>query len=342
MCKSGGMKKPHRAEELKVQAVTTLRRGISVTEVSKQFSIHRSTLYRWKKRTGNSKKLQQVLKKKPRSGGPRSELRFNPKKYLEACFKPATKAGFESDLWNVKRLKQHLEKSFQIKTSESTLLRSLKELGLSYQKVESRYLQQNPKEVRKWLDQELKEILRFCSKNGAILYFQDESTIQLSPNQGRSWSKIAQTPIVHTTGSRGSIKAISAITKEGRLLFGLQKKTFTAKEVVRFLKRLKAEHPRRYIVVVMDQARPHVGKVMKDYLKTQKKLKVCYLPPYSPESNPDEKLWNHLKNHSLASHKATTVEELKRITFNKLNHLRRHPEIVRGIFNRCHVAQYMT
>lgn len=61
----------------------------------------------------------------------------------------------------------------------------------------------------------------------------------------------------------------------------------------------------------MDQAGCHVSKRVKKFIKTQKRLHVFYLPPRSPEFNPDEMVWAHLKNNELKEHKATTTHELK-------------------------------
>ena len=42
----------------------------------------------------------------------------------------------------------------------------------------------------------------------------------------------------------------------------------------------------------MDQASYHTSKKVKEYVEKQKRLYVFYLPPYSPNFNPDQKLWN--------------------------------------------------
>ena len=65
-------------------------------------------------------------------------------------------------------------------------------------------------------------------------------------------------------------------------------------------------HPRRHLVVVMDQAPPHTSKKTRAFIDSQRRLHVFYLPKYSPDWNPDEKVWNHLKHHELKGHQAKT------------------------------------
>jgi len=50
----------------------------------------------------------------------------------------------------------------------------------------------------------------------------------------------------------------------------------------------------------------------------QKRLHTFHLPSYSPDWNPDEKVWNHLKHHELKGHQAKTKDELKKLTRRKL------------------------
>ena len=65
---------------------------------------------------------------------------------------------------------------------------------------------------------------------------------------------------------------------------------------------------------------------------------VFHLPAYSPDWNPDEKVWNHLKHNELKGHQAKTKEELKRLATQKLQYMSDNPDIIRGVFNRCCVA----
>src|SRR5436190_20397144 len=87
------------------------------------------------------------------------------------------------------------------------------------------------------------------------------------------------------------------------------------------------EHPRRHVVVVMDQAKPHTSKMTKAFIESKPRLHVFYLPPYSPDWNPDEKVWNYLKNHELKAHRATN--QGLRITVSPKYH--RHEGFLREI-----------
>ena len=132
-----------------------------------------------------------------------------------------------------------------------------------------------------------------------------------------------------------------AISSSGDLLFSLHTKRIASAAVIKFLEQMLKHHPRRHLVVVMDRATPHTSKVTRKFIEEQKRLHVFYLPPYSPEFNPDEKVWAHLKNHELKSHQARSQDELKLLTRRKLRNMSKDKKLLKGIFFRCCVAKLM-
>ena len=81
-------------------------------------------------------------------------------------------------------------------------------------------------------------------------------------------------------------------------------------------------------MVVMDQAPCHTSKKVKEYIDSEKRLHVFYLPAYSPQFNPDEKVWNHLKNIELKGHLKNNTKDLKRLIRLKLNKISKSQETI--------------
>jgi len=134
---------------------------------------------------------------------------------------------------------------------------------------------------------------------------------------------------------------MSAISNRGSLIFRLYEKRITSVEVIEFLHQMLLHHPRRHLVVVMDRATPHTSKLTRQFIESQKRLHVFYLPRYSPNWSPDEKVWNHLKCQELKSHQAKTKEELKELTQIKLQAMSNNPRLLHGIYFRCCVADFL-
>ena len=131
---------------------------------------------------------------------------------------------------------------------------------------------------------------------------------------------------------------MSALTNRGGLLFRLHDKRIASPEVVDFLWQMLRHHRRRHLVVVMDNAPPHVSKATRAFIASQRRLHVFHLPAYSPDWNPDEKVWNHLKHQELKGHQARTKSELKDLTERKLTSMGNDKKLMEGIFFRCCIA----
>jgi transposase len=192
----------------------------------------------------------------------------------------------------------------------------------------------------RWLRRDARQIRAAVGEFRAILYFQDEANVSLTAFLGKTWAPRGRTPQVSVTGHRGGVAAMSAVSRRGRLVFRLYDKRIASAEVIGFLGQLLAEHRRRHLVVVMDQAPPHVSKRTLTYIAGQRRLHVFYLPKYSPDWNPDEKVWNHLKHHELKAHGARTKQELLALTDRNLTAMAARPSLVRGLFFRCYVADF--
>jgi transposase len=254
---------------------------------------------------------------------------------------PASAYGYETDFWTTRRLIQVIYSTFGVGLSKQTILRRLHGAGLTYQKPEREYFELSEEERQEWLRREVPRIRRAVRKYHGILYFQDEANISLTALLAKTWAPRGLTPKQRVTGKRGGVSAMSAITGRGGLIFRLHNKRIASEEVVDFLRQMVRHHHRRHLVVVMDQAPPHVSKRTKAFIATQERLHVFHLPKYSPDWNPDEKVWNHLKHQELKGHQAKTTGELKALTHTRLTSMSHNPELLRGIYFRCCVADYL-
>lgn len=275
-----------------------------------------------------------------RGGRPRLLAALDMERINDIVLEPASAFGFESDLWTVGRLRRVIREQYGVTVSPDTVWRRLREAGFTYQKPERRYFEVNEKAREEWLRVDAPRIRADVRKFRAILYFQDESNVSLTAFLGKTWGFRGQTPQVSVTGKRGGVTAMSALSGQGRLLFRLFSQRIASAQVIYFLGQMLQHHPRRHLVVVMDQAPPHVSQKTRGYIDSQRRLHVHYLPKYSPDWNPDEKVWNHLKHHELKGHQAKTKEELRTLTQRKLATMSRNPSLLRGLFFRCCVADF--
>lgn len=335
------MTHPDAATKRKV--VSAYQAGNSITHLVSIFGFHRNSIRKWIKLNDKSPEL--LSASNPGRGRRSIFSKFAGNKLLKIISKPASDFGFETDFWTTSRIQVSCKEQLKLKASRMAIHRILVKFEQSYKKPQKRYFEANEEKQTEWVKSELPKIKALIKNKKAILYFEDESSIELAPVLAKTWGPIGKKIIQKVTGNRGSVSAISAISSKGHLLFNIHKagKRFNSNDIIGFLEMMLKHHTRRHLIVVMDQAPSHRSKKVKKFIDLQKRLHVFFLPPRSPEYNPDEKIWSHLKQHELKSHGAKTTDELRKLTQKKMRSMARDPSKVSGIFKRCEMAHlYLT
>ncbi|GAA1301410.1 hypothetical protein GCM10009579_82940 [Streptomyces javensis] len=174
------------------------------------------------------------------------------------------------------------------------------------------------------------------AESGEVL-FADQVGIRSDQVTGHTWGARGCTPVVRRTGNRFSINAMSAISTKGRMHFMVFTETFDADVMCRFLDRLAGHFDRKVHLILDGHSRHHSRKVRAWLADHPDRIELHFLPSYSPELNPDEKVNAGLKRslpmHSRARDQAQHAAEPRRFFHRR----QRQPHIVRGYFGGPHV-----
>ena len=101
---------------------------------------------------------------------------------------------------------------------------------------------------------------------------------------------------------------------------------------VEFLKKLMHDAPGP-VFPVLDNVSFHKSPVVKNYVTSlEGRLKLFFLPGYSPQLNPDEWVWKNVKTRRHQTQGIQRGSELFGIATRALERLQRLPETVRGFF----------
>ncbi|MFN2385627.1 MAG: transposase [Thermoanaerobaculia bacterium] len=168
---------------------------------------------------------------------------------------------------------------------------------------------------------------------GAHLVFADESGFLLTPTVAKSWAPVGKTPVVRHFDRRDRISAISGISVSPKrrrlnLYFQLHEKNIQQAEVRDFLRHL-LKHLRGYLIVLWDGGRPHQGRLVRDFCRRSKRLRLDRLPAYAPELNPDEGVWK-LAKQTLANGRPRDRYDLTFSLLDALEAIRTSQNNLRG------------
>ncbi|EQD74376.1 ISXoo2 transposase, partial [mine drainage metagenome] len=165
------------------------------------------------------------------------------------------------------------------------------------QKPVRRAFERDPQAVAHWLQVEYPAIRARAKRARAEIYWGDEMGVRSDPAAGRSFSPRGETPVIPGTGQRFGCNQISALTNRGRLLFMVFKRRFTTRVFLEFLKRLERQ-ARRPVYLIVDGHPVHHARAVQTWLKQPgRQIHLFFLPGYSPELNPDERLNHDVKSH---------------------------------------------
>ena len=133
---------------------------------------------------------------------------------------------------------------------------------------------------------------QFTAMHVFRIFFGDEAGVRSDSHAGTTWGVIGKTPVVPRTGGRHSLNMLSAVNARGELRFMLVKGRVNGEVFAEFLRRLmhNASQP---VFLILDGHSIHRSRPVRDFVASQDgRLRLFLLPPYSPELNPDEQVWN--------------------------------------------------
>lgn len=320
----------HTLQVMRQQAVKAIQQGESATSVAKAYGVNPRTVFRWLADYASGG--QKALLAKPIPGRPQ-KVTADEMRWLARVIRDETpqQHQFEFALWTLALVGEVLYRQFGKRLSKASISRLLRILGFSVQRPLYRAWQQDPALVADWQAQIYPAIQAEARAAGAILYFGDEAGMRSDHHAGTTWAPVGQTPIVKATGRRFSLNMLSAVSAQGEFRFMLHDGSVGARVFCAFLKRLLVGATRPVFLIV-DGHPAHKAKLVQDFVAAQQgRLKLFFLPPYSPQLNPDEQVWNHVKTR-VAKQLPQNAVELKQKLLGALRHLQKLPAIVRGFF----------
>jgi len=175
-----------------------------------------------------------------------------------------------------------------------------------------------------------------------VAVFQDEADVNTNPKIGCMWMPRGQQAEVETPGTNEKRYLAGSLNwRTGELLVteGERGERRNSALFVRHLEDLRTRlRCYRRIHVICDNARFHDSRAVHKYLALHgDRIVIHFLPRYSPDLNPIERIWWHLHEEITRNHQCRGMDELLDLVFEWLEH-RRPFEVERDAYLRSKAA----
>lgn len=238
-------------------------------------------------------------------------------------------AGF---LWTLAKISQYIWETYRKRVSIRCLSNYMKRWGLTCQRPTKRAYGQDVVRIEKFKREEYPAIAARAKAENAEIYWGDETGVSNRENFERGFSEKGRPPVLPIETKHERVNMISAITNQGHARFMVYEEKMNQQLFLDFLRRLVAESDRR-IFFIVDNLRVHHGKIVAAWLDKHKdKIEVFFLPPYAPESNPDEYLNHALKLNVHSGDLPRTAKDITHKIHSFMRRLQHKSSRVRAFF----------
>jgi transposase len=320
-------------EALRFRALRGCELGFIQSDVADLLGVSRETVCRWWSAytSGGVESLPQQRTGRPEGSGLLSDEQARHLQHLIDSNSPED-LEIASPLWSRGAVRDLIQKELGIELAVRTVGDYLQRWGYTAKKPGRHSKDQDPEEVRQWLEETYPAIEKRATVEGADIYWCDETGRQADQQPGYGYAKKGEPATMEVPDSHIRCNQISAISNDGSVRFMTYTSTMTAALFIVFLSRL-VRGARRKIFLIADRLKVHEAAAVDDWVtKHTDQIELFYLPRYSPELNPDEYLNNDLKGGVNATGLPENKADLRSRIQAFMRRLLHLPEHVRNFF----------
>jgi transposase len=244
-------------------------------------------------------------------------------------------AGF---LWTLAKISQYIWDRYGKNVSVRCLSNYMRRWGLTCQRPTKRAYGQDVVRIERFKKEEYPEIAKRAKAENADIYWGDETGVSNRENYERGFAEKGCPPVLLMETKQERLNMVSAITNQGHARFMVYDGSMNQRLLLDFMRRLISESDRK-VFLILDNLRVHHGKSVAAWLEKHKdEIEVFFLPPYAPESNPDEYLNHALKRDVHSGDLPRSSKDIRHKIHSFMRRLQHNSSCVSAFFNHKAVS----
>ena len=326
---------PAAQQERRNQVVRAYKRGVNRRQISRDLGLSYSAVRMIVNRYKQDGMKGIAVGRRGRPAGSCRTLSPEREEQIQRliCDKRPEQLKLDFALWTRAAVMLLIARECGIRIPVRSVGEYLKRWGFTPQKPIRRAYEQSPVAVQKWLDESYPEIKERAQEEDAEIHWGDETAVVNSDVRGRGYAPKGETPVARVVGgTRQKLSMISTVTNQGKTSWMIIDGNFNHERLIEFFEALIKQAGRK-VFLVLDNLGVHHCKPVKEWLAAhQQQIEVFYLPSYSPELNPDERLNGDLKQAIETRVPCRTKDKLRQAATNHMAAIEINPDRIKSFF----------
>ena len=295
------------AERIKV--ILLLDEGRTYKDISAFLFLDEGTIANWRKRYRKGG-LDMLVNDE--YGGRRTKLSEKELKILDEDLQ-------QKVFLTTKSVITHVKSKFGVEYTRGGITELLHRLGFSFKKPKAVPGKANREKQEKFIEE-----YRKLSSKGEVVYFGDASHPMFNTALNYGWIKKGKEFEVKTNSGRKRLNIVGAVEIRGLKILSRSYDTVNKDSMCNFLNALRGSHPDgEKITLILDNAGSN--KASKVRFKAEGLgIKIVYLPSYSPNLNPVERLWKFMRKKAAPNEYFQNFEDWRAAVMGFFRGIRRY------------------
>jgi len=253
----------------KIKVISYYNKNHTVAETIDVFGISKSSLFNWQKLYDNNN-----LTNKKRYNKINIKLKPHIKCYIRKYV--LTRVVFKYRL-----LIKNIKKNFKINISKSSIYMTIKKINITYKKINKKKVTKNHKRLKK-LKIKFKKLIKKIKIDDIISI--DEASFDTNISFDKGWGIKGKKITRNINAERKRYTCICAISNKKIITSDVIKQSANAVTFLDFIKKVTNKVNNK--ILLMDNARIHHSKIVKNFINNDTNNKILFNLPYNPETNP--------------------------------------------------------
>lgn len=286
--------KENESKEIRrAQAILLLDQSITIPVITTATGYHRRQIFENRKRYLKHG-LRGIITR--RKGKPKELLTKKQLKEIMVVVKEKDsplRFGYESKFWTTGMLADFVEKKYKVKyKSKTSYYLIFKRVKFTYHKPGRVWEKQNLETIRKWKKDNRPKLKKAWNDPDTVILCEDEMKLSTQTTFQKIWLPAGEYPKVEVSNTKKSKSIYGFLNlktgQEHAFITHWQNMYITREQ----LEKIRLIYPHKKILLLWDGPGSHRGREVVDFIKADSQIKTIFFPPYTPELNPQEDVWN--------------------------------------------------